>query len=74
MHILCLEKLCLHCVSIALYFVLASTRPSGNNSVPDGTLMLHPEEVDSGVVAGIFIAVAISVTILLGFVRIIFMT
>lgn len=36
--------------------------------MPDGTLLMHPEEVDSGVVAGIFIAVAISVTILLGFV------
>lgn len=40
--------------------------------MPDGTLLLHPEEVDSGVVAVIFIAVAITVTIMLGLVSVYF--
>lgn len=40
-----------------------------NGTVPDSTL-LHSKEPDSGVVAGIFIAIAAAVVMIMGFVRI----
>lgn len=50
----------------------AAFEPSNatNGTAPDGTL-LHPKESDSGIVAGIFIAVAAAVVMIMGFVSIV---
>ena len=51
------------------FLFLASVRPAGNSSAPNGTL-IHPEEVDSGIVAIISIVIGIALIVLIGIVSV----
>lgn len=52
-------------IFLFIFLFSAGKHPSGNVSQPDGTF-IHPEEVDSGVIACVIIAIAIVSVLILG--------